>query len=475
MYNLGSNGFCLPAQICIVGVLTLGAPSTDSTTIRTQHNNKQQRLTTTLINNNLVGSGRFLLKSPSAHTRLVAFLKAFQIMGLTLDENAEKELPKLAFSAVAARGASFLQTARKLYRLLRQKQQQLVTVIDLREVLTPLLVEKKEGQIYFTGEFEGTIVSGRNEEKGICSPTTSFLEAVGGNNFAKVALEDALALDEVRQMHLAKFGLSPPSAILFYGPPGSGKTLLARGAAEFICSGNRGTLGGAFLSLKASEVVRAEIGTSENIIVNVFETARSNSPSVIFIDEFEALFSDRGKGGGSSRLENTLMHCMDDVTKWRRADTAAVAKNTGSRCSHPMAIPIGENIARVVVIGATNMPWNIDHAFLRTGRFDRVIHVGLPSLEERQSIFQVHLGNMKLQYDVDGINDVESLSAFLAAHCDSFSGADVEALCRAAAVRCLSRGDRAVSVNDFMLARQNDVTGPSCDSAMVARLLKWKP
>jgi len=257
---------------------------------------------------------------------------------------------------------------------------------------------------------------------------------------------------------------------------GTGKTLLARAAAEFIFSGHGGELGGSFHSLKASEVVRAEIGTSEKIIVNVFEMARSNSPSVIFIDEFEALFSDRGKGGGSSRLENTLMHCMDDVTKWRKADTAASFRKTDKTLSHIKTIPaIGVNKVHVLVLGATNMPWSIDRAFLRPGRFDRLIHVGLPSLEERQSIFQVHLRKMKLQYDSDCISDVKSFSEFLASRCDSFSGADIEALCRAAAVRCLCSGKRAVSVNDFTLARQHDVTGPSCDESMVARLLKWKP
>lgn len=257
---------------------------------------------------------------------------------------------------------------------------------------------------------------------------------------------------------------------------GTGKTLLARAAAEYIFSGHGGELGGSFLSLKASEVVRAEVGTSEKIIVNVFEMARSNSPSVIFIDEFEALFSDRGKGGGSSRLENTLMHCMDDITKWRKANTAASAGKADKRLSHIKTIPGNdENNVHVIVLGATNMPWNIDRAFLRPGRFDRLIHVGLPSPEELQSIFQVHLQKMKLQYDSDCISDVESLSAYLTSRCNSFSGADVEALCRAAAVRCLCSGKHAVSVNDFLLARQHDVTSPSCDGAMVARLLKWKP
>jgi hypothetical protein len=221
-YSLGSNGFCLPVQLCIVGVLTLSTPSADLTTAK-MHNNKHLRLTTTLMNNNLIGSSQFLLKPPSSHTRLVAFLNAFQFMGLVLDRNAEEELPKLAFSAVAARGASFLQSARKLRTLLQQTHRPLVTLSDLKEVLSPLMVEKKEGQLYFTGVFDGKVSYKDNEKNRSHNNGTtdsSFLETVGGNNAAKIALEDALALNEASQMQLAKFGLSPVSAILFYGPPG---------------------------------------------------------------------------------------------------------------------------------------------------------------------------------------------------------------------------------------------------------------
>jgi hypothetical protein len=221
LYSLGSNGFCLPVQLCIVGVLTLSTPSTDLTTAK-MRNNKHLRLTTTLMNNNLIGSSQFLLKPPSSYTRLVAFSNAFQYMGLVLDRNAEEELPKLAFSAVAARGASFLQSARKLRTLLQQTHQPLVTLPDLKEVLSPLMVEKKEGQLYFSGVFDGKVSYKDNDKNRSHNGTTdsSFLETVGGNNVAKIALEDALAFNEVSQIQLAKFGLSPVSAILFYGPPG---------------------------------------------------------------------------------------------------------------------------------------------------------------------------------------------------------------------------------------------------------------
>jgi len=460
LYALGTNGFCLPVQMCVVGVLTLGSPASNS-----------KQIALNVINNCLVGSGRLLLKPPSGYTRIAAFQKAFQMMEVNLDENSKNRLPQLAFAAIAARGASFLQTARQLSILQRKKKRQYVTLIELQKAFAPLLLERSEGQEVFFS------VASENKSPRLAENGSRLFENVGGNKAAKLALEDALALNEVMQRRLGRFGVCPPSGILFFGSPGTGKTLLARATAEYLLPGDGGIIGGAFLSLKASEVVRAEIGTSEQIVVNTFETARSNSPSVIFIDEFEALFSDRDKANGSSRLASTLMQCMDDVTKWRNTNAAASTSISTSSFGPDGAdelLPV-ERSARVIVLGATNMPWMIDNAFLRPGRFDRVIHVGLPSLEERQSIFLVHLRRMKLQYEEDGICDVESMSAFLAARCDSFSGADIEALCRAAAVRCLRRKNGAISVPDFVMAREKDVTKPSCDSEMVLRLLKWKP
>ena len=125
-----------------------------------------------------------------------------------------------------------------------------------------------------------------------------------------------------------------------------------------------GLINGSFISLKASDIVRAEVGKSEKLIVSSFETARKNSPSVVFIDEFQALFTSRdgentGGGKSSGRLASTLLQCMDDVTRWRDEDV-----NISS--------DISTKKDRVVILGATNAPWMVDKAFLRPGRFDRV-------------------------------------------------------------------------------------------------------
>ena len=130
--------------------------------------------------------------------------------------------------------------------------------------------------------------------------------------------------------------------------------------------GYRNINDGTFMSLKASDIVCSEVGKSEKILSSTFETARKRSPSVIFIDEFQALFVSRGTendtgGKGSSRLVSTLLTLMDDVTKWRDANLS-VAPVTNNE--------IIEN--RVIVLAATNAPWMVDRAFLRSGRFDRV-------------------------------------------------------------------------------------------------------
>ena len=120
--------------------------------------------------------------------------------------------------------------------------------------------------------------------------------------------------------------------------------------------------------LYPSNIVRSEVGKSEKLIVSAFETARKNTPSVLFIDEFQALFTCRdgvtksGGGKNSGRLASTLLQCMDDITRWRDKDVVYTSSSA--------FVPNQKD--RVVVLGATNAPWMVDKAFLRPGRFDRV-------------------------------------------------------------------------------------------------------
>jgi SpoVK/Ycf46/Vps4 family AAA+-type ATPase len=332
-----------------------------------------------------------------------------------------------------------------------------VSLLDLKTVLLSLQKGSSSfSKVEFTGSESETVDGAK------------LFDSVGGNTEAKQAIEEALAPDPEKRRLLRTFGLSPPTGVLLYGPPGTGKTLLAKALMRLLKrqGGNASSVGGSFVSLQASEIVRGEVGNSEKMLVSAFETARSNAPSVVFIDEFQALFSDRS-GSGSGKLASTLLQCMDDVCRWREVDNKA----------NPSP-PLEQNeemaeSSRVVVMGATNTPWLIDSAFLRSGRFDRVVHVGLPTLEERVSILHVHVVRMKL---VSTESDyVERICRTLAEACDGFSGADLAALCRTAAVRCLSERGEHGTIEEHHFYEARDGFSPSCGPELVQRLVNWRP
>ena len=155
---------------------------------------------------------------------------------------------------------------------------------------------------------------------------------------------------------------------------------------------------------------------------------------------------------------------MDDIKRWYETDA-----NVKSNQTTP-----SEGGKRVIVIGATNTPWMIDSAFLRPGRFDRVVHVGLPSVSERQSILLVHIRRMRV-HDSDNLNIINKLCEELSILTEGFSGADIAALCRAAAVRALEDGEESiVEESHFKEAMEHDVY-PSSDDVLVQRLTKWRP
>lgn len=129
---------------------------------------------------------------------------------------------------------------------------------------------------------------------------------------------------------------------------------------------------------------------------------------------------------------------------------------------------------RVIVIGATNTPWMIDGAFLRSGRFDRVVHVGLPSTLERESILHVHISRMRVR-EGENTDYLNTLCKELSALTKGFSGADISGLCRAAAVRALEKGsENIVEERHFREAMGHDMH-PTSDDILVERLKKWRP
>jgi SpoVK/Ycf46/Vps4 family AAA+-type ATPase len=222
----------------------------------------------------------------------------------------------------------------------------------------------------------------------------------------------------------------------------SGKTLLAK------------SLSRSMIVLHSTDVAQSTVGQGEKAVLEAFENARTRSErvTVIFIDEFQALFTDRSSFSGSSRVTATLFQCMDNLTRWRKVDSSR----------------------RIIVLAATNTPWMIDNAFLRPGRFDRTVYVGLPSCEERKTILSLHLQTMQ----IDG--DVIQLATDLALRSDGFSGADLAALCHAAAVECLldctirQSSPLKVQERHFETVLEKKFVGPSSDPNLLAKIEDWR-
>jgi hypothetical protein len=264
-------GFVLPVGVCLIGVMTC----TDD-----ERNNKQigSQLSRALDS---IGGGRMCLPLPSASTRLSALYHSFDALGIKLDDEATQTLHELAVSISWAFGRSFFDVAKQL-NLLMGASSRLANRTDLRRA-----VELVENKYIKTSRGAKSSFSSTITASGSC---TDVFASVGGNKEAKLALEDALALNPKKRRLLSLFGLQAPTGVLLYGPPGTGKTILARAVAHAISTKDSCRLtnvGGTFISLKASDIVRPEVGNSEKLIASAFESARVNAPSVIFIDEFQ--------------------------------------------------------------------------------------------------------------------------------------------------------------------------------------------
>lgn len=249
---------------------------------------------------------------------------------------------------------------------------------------------------------------------------------VGGLDELKGELIESVEWPLKKPEIFKKMGIKPPRGILLYGPPGCGKTLLARAVA---------TEGEAnFISIKGPEIFSKWVGESEKAIREVFRKARTAAPAIIFFDELDSIVPRRGLGysdsGASERVISQLLTELDGI----------------------------ESLQNVVVIAATNRPDILDPAVLRPGRFDRLIYVPAPDFKALKEIFKIHTRDMPLSKDVD----VDQLARMAA----GYSGADVEALCREAALNALRRDMDAneVTLGDFREAL--DKIKPSITSDM---------
>jgi len=217
-------------------------------------------------------------------------------------------------------------------------------------------------------------------------------EDIGGLEEVKQLLKEAVEWPLRNADSFRRLGIEAPKGILLYGPPGTGKTMLAKAVANQSDAN--------FISVKGSALLSKWYGESEKRVEEIFRKARQVSPSIIFLDELDALVPIRGGAVGephvTERIVNQLLSEMDGL----------------------------EELRGVVVIGATNRPDIIDPALLRPGRFDEMIMVPVPGLESRRKIFRVHLQKMPLAGDVD-IEEMVKLT-------EQYTGADIAAVVRKA-------------------------------------------
>jgi transitional endoplasmic reticulum ATPase len=219
---------------------------------------------------------------------------------------------------------------------------------------------------------------------------------VGGLSDVKRQLREMVEWPLKQPELFDQMGIAPPKGILLYGPAGTGKTLLAKAVATESESN--------FISVKGPELISKWVGESEKAIREVFKKARQAAPCIVFFDEIDSIAPLRGArtdSGVTERMVNQLLAEMDGLVTLRN----------------------------VVVIGATNRPDIIDPALLRPGRFDRNVFIPAPDRKAREEIFKVHTKRMPLADDVN--------FATLAEMTDSYTGADIEAIAREAALNAL--------------------------------------
>jgi len=269
------------------------------------------------------------------------------------------------------------------------------------------------GQIFNIGKSKAKLFDKDTNVK------TTF-ENVAGLEGAKEEVQEIVDFLKNPEKYTALGGKIPKGALLV-GPPGTGKTLLAKAVA--------GEAEVPFFSLSGSDFVEMFVGVGASRVRDLFKQAAQKSPSIIFIDEIDAIGRARGKNsmtGGNDERENTLNQLLTEMDGF------------------------GTDV-NVIVLAATNRADVLDSALMRAGRFDRQIYVDLPDIKERKEIFEVHIKPLKLGEDVK--------IGFLAQQTPGFSGADIANMCNEAALIAARGNKKAIEHQDFLDAVDRIVGG----------------
>ncbi len=243
-------------------------------------------------------------------------------------------------------------------------------------------------------------------------PKTSWKD-IGGISEQINEIHEIVELPLKKPDLFKKLGIKPPKGALLYGEPGTGKTLLAKAVASSTNS--------TFIEIVASELVQKFIGEGAKLIKEIFELAREKAPSIVFIDEIDALAARRIEIGtsGEREVQRTFMQLLAEIDGFK-------------------------NLGNVKIIGCTNRKDILDPAILRPGRLDRIIHVPLPSKEGVEQIFNIHTRNMPMDKSVD----IEKIVSKIV----GYSGAEIAAMCTEAGYFAIRKNKKKVVMDDFLNA-----------------------
>jgi transitional endoplasmic reticulum ATPase len=255
---------------------------------------------------------------------------------------------------------------------------------------------------------------------------------IGGLEEVKQILRENVEYPLKHQELYEKFGIKPPRGVLLYGPPGCGKTLLAKAVAT--------ESGANFIAVRGPEILSKWVGESERAVREIFRKAKLHSPAIIFIDEIDAITSIRGYSADSGVTEKVVAQLvteMDGIQEYKG----------------------------VVVLAATNRPDLIDPALLRPGRFDKLVYVPPPDFNARLEILRILTAHLPLSPDVDLVE--------LARVTEGYSGADLEALVREAVMIALRKSFSVKYIEKIYFLEASKTVKPSLNENIIKFYEEW--
>jgi len=247
------------------------------------------------------------------------------------------------------------------------------------------------------------------------APTESYAD-IGGLDTQIQEIKESVELPLTHPEYYEEMGIKPPKGVILYGPPGTGKTLLAKAVANQTSA--------TFLRVVGSELIQKYLGDGPKLVRELFRVAEEHSPSIVFIDEIDAVGTKRyeSNSGGEREIQRTMLELLNQLDGF-------------------------DSRGDVKVIMATNRIETLDPALIRPGRIDRKIEFPLPDEKTKRRIFGIHTGRMTLSDDVD-------LEEYIMSK-DDLSGADIKAICTEAGLLALRERRMKVTQEDFKKAKEN--------------------